>query len=92
MENNLLPSLILVEAGIKVNETSRIHIDEPIIEEHTIYMQDTGLLILLQIWGVLSLFYTLKPTNDEIESCDKILITLDSAIWDPHTLHFVSNE
>ena len=92
MENNLLPYLILVEVGIKVNETSRIHIDEPIIEDHTIYMQDTRLLIPLQLWGVLSLSHIWKPTSDEIESCDKILITLDSAVWEPHTLHFVSNE
>ena len=51
MESNLLPYFIVIEAVIKVNDTPEIHVDDPSVEVHAIYIQEDGLLIPLQILG-----------------------------------------
>ena len=36
MEHNLVPPFILREAGLVVNDTPRIHVNEPTLETHSI--------------------------------------------------------
>ena len=81
MKNNLLPPFIISEAIIKVNETPKIHVDNPSVEDHVIYIQEAGMKIKIQLWIIVSFFHNWTPTYDEIERFDKIFITTDSATW-----------
>lgn len=92
MHHNLLPPFILREAGIQCNDVPKIHVDNPTIDDHSIYFPDINFRIPLQLWGIFSFFHTRAPTSDEITSCDKILITPDSVSWDPYAEHYALNE
>ena len=78
MSHNLLPPFILREAGIKCDDVPKIHCKNPSIENHSISFPDSELRIPLMLNGIFSYFYTRKPTNEEIMSCDKIIITPDN--------------
>ena len=92
MQNNLLPPFILREAGLHVNDVPKIHVSSPTIDDHMIGTDDMSLRIPLKLYGTFSYFPSRAPTNDEIESCDRILITPDSSSWDPYSTHFAHNE
>ena len=49
INKNLLPHFILREYGIKVNDMLRIHVHNPKVKYHSIYMQEIGILIPLQL-------------------------------------------
>ena len=94
MDNNLFRPFILIESGIEVNEIPKIHVDDPSIEDHEIYIQESGLRATLKIWGILSLFHKYALTNDYIYSCDKIFIhrIAQHGIRILLTLHKVNNQ
>ena len=52
MQHNLLPPFVLRKAGVKVNETPKIHVADPSKDDHAIIFPETGLRIPLQLWGV----------------------------------------
>ena len=43
MENNLFRDFILIEAGIEVDYTPKIHKKYPSIDYHAIYIQEDGM-------------------------------------------------
>ena len=92
MDNNLIPPFIMREAGISVNDTPKIHVQDPSCDDHSIYFKDSGLRIPLKLWGIFSYFHSRVPTDQEIAECDKVFITPDSDSWDPYSDHFASNE
>ena len=92
LTNNLIPPFIMREAGLEVNDKPKIHCDDPSIEDHSIYCHDADLRIPLQLHGIFSYFHTRMPTSEELQSCDKMLITPDSITWDPYSTHFANNE
>ena len=92
MDHNLLPPFILREAGVQCNDVPKIHVNTPTVDDHSIFFPESELRIPLQLWGIFSFFHTRKPTHDEIESCDKIIITPDSVHWDPYAEHYATNE
>ena len=47
-KHNLIPPLIIREAGLNVSEVPKIHWDEPTVEDHSIYDDVTKLRIPLQ--------------------------------------------
>ena len=92
MNHNLLPPFILREEGVEVNETPKIHVKNITVEHHSIYLRDINLRIPLPLWGVFLYFPSRKPTSDELEACDKVILTPDSPAWDPHSDVFSRNE
>ena len=40
MENNLIPPFLLREAGIVVNDIPKIHVDDPQVQDHSLYFPD----------------------------------------------------
>ena len=92
LEHNLIPPFILREAGIKVNDTAKIHKSEPSNEDHSIIIEDESLTIPLQLNGIFSYFHSRCPTIDEINHSPSIIMTPDSITWDPYSDHFAINE
>jgi hypothetical protein len=74
MKNNLLPPFILQEAGIKLNNTPKIQVDEPTIEEHLLlFPAENGFRIpLMLLWGTFLYFPTCKPTATNMQNSDEI--------------------
>ena len=66
MKHHLIPPFILHDAGVKVNDTHRVHCDQVILDSHSIWFEDAGVRIPLQLDGIFSTFKTRKPTEDEI--------------------------
>ena len=54
IEQNLVPPFILQEAGLVVNDTPRIHVNESTLETRSIIDRESGLRIPLQLDGILS--------------------------------------
>ena len=96
MNNNLIPPFILHEAGLKVNDVPKIHVDSPKVSHHAIEFSEqedgAGLRIPLQLWGVFSFFHTRAPTHKEAAELELLLLTPDSDHWNPHSEHFAKNE
>jgi hypothetical protein len=83
MKNNLLPPFILRQAGIKLNDTSKIQVDAPTVEEHSIMFPETGFQIPLLPWGTFSYFSTCKPTATTMQESDEIYM-LTTNQFNPH--------
>ena len=92
LAHNLIPPFILREGGVIVNECPKSQSVDPSKEDHSLFFSESGLRIHLDLKGTFSSFKTRKPTDDELEHCDKIFITPDSSIWDPYSSHFADNE
>ena len=54
IKHNLIPPFILRDAGLTVSYITKIHCDEPTIEDHSIYDENTKIRIPLQLDGILS--------------------------------------
>ena len=85
MHINLVPPFILLEAGLVVHDTPTIHVVDPTVEDHSIYMPVEKLRIPLSLYGTFSYFSSRAPNDgDNIDEIDKIIITPDCEEWDPH--------
>ena len=56
MKHNLIPPLVMREAGLVVTDTAMIHVKYTSHEDHSIYDENTGLRIRLQLSRVFSYF------------------------------------
>ena len=83
MTHNLLPPLMLREAGIHINEVPKIHVTSP-TEEH-------NFRIPLSLHGTFSYFPTSKPNTQELEEPEDVYI-LTPTIWNPHSDAYVINK
>ena len=92
ISHNLLPPFILREAGVIFDECPKSQAEHPTVENHSLFFPESDLRIHLELNGTFSSFTTRRPTEDELENCDKIFITPDSASWDPYSTHFSENE
>ena len=91
-EDNLLTPFLVREAGVRLNETPKIQVVEPSVEDHALYFPDDDLRIHLQLAGIVSYFCTRKPTADEIESLPRIDMTPNSPTWDPYNTIYARQE
>ena len=89
---NVLPPFIIREAGLQINECPKIQSSDPTVEVHSMYSDEADLRIHFDLKNTFSYFATGKPTNDELNSCDKLFVTPDYISWDPHNEHFSENE
>ena len=89
MTHNLLPPLMLREAGIHINEVPKIHTTSPITEEHhAITFQETNFRIPLTLHGTFSYFPTSKPSTQELEQPEDVYV-LTPTTWNPHSDAYV---
>ena len=91
MTHNLLPTFMLREAGIQINEVPKIHVTSPSEEHHAIVFQETTFRIPLTLHGTFSYFPTSKPTTQELEEPVDVNI-LTPTTWNPHSDAYVMNE
>ncbi len=92
MDNTLVPPFVMREAGIEVNDTPKIHAKDPSVVDHSIFFKTNALRIPLSLWGIFSYFPSRIPTDEELDSCDKIMFTPDSPDWNPHSDVYARNE
>ncbi len=92
MEQNLIPPFVMREAGIVVNDTPKIHMNDPTVEDHSIYFEETNFRIPMALWGTFSYFPTRAPTNDELDACDDVYLLTPNGIWNPHSDSYSKNE
>ena len=91
MCNNLLPPFMLREAGITVNNKAKIHMMNPMAEDHAIIFPETGFRIPMMLWGIFSCFPTMKLTVDALQAGNNVYI-LTPTTWDSHTYVHATNE
>ena len=89
---NLIPPFIMREGGIIVDECPKSQLQNLSVENHSMWCEDAKLRIHFELNGIFSSFQTRKPTDHELEVCDKIFITPDSTSWDPYSENFAVNE
>ena len=92
MSHNLIPPFIMRMRGVIVNDIPKIHCKEPTVRDHAICFEDIDLRIQLRLQGIFSVFHHRAPTTDELQQCDKVFMTPDSASWNPHCDSFSRNE
>jgi len=83
MNHSLLCPNQLRHHGIVVNDTPRVFNPQ---SSHSIIIPGK-LELPLMLNGIISLLETRKPTNDELDSCERIDLT-SSAPWDPYSNKF----
>ena len=92
MEHNLIPPFIMRAGGVTVHDIPKIHCNDPSNDDHCITFRESDLRIPLQLIGTFSYFHSRMPHVDELQNCDKIIITPDSEDWNPHCESFEQNE
>ena len=75
MDDNLDPHFILWEAGLQVNDTPKIQVKEPTIDDHSIYLAASEVRITLSLNGIFSWFPCRKLTRFELDECDVLVMT-----------------
>ena len=87
MDINLIHAFILREAGLVLNDTTKIYCDDPSVEDHSLFDEETGLRIPFTLNGTFSMFASRSLTEDDIENAGDyptIFLTPDSDMWDPY--------
>jgi hypothetical protein len=70
MDHNLLPPFLIREASLFLDETPKFQSTNLSQNNHTIYDDETGMMIHLQLSGTFSYFPTRKLSEYEEEHCD----------------------
>ncbi|EJK65892.1 hypothetical protein THAOC_13210, partial [Thalassiosira oceanica] len=84
---NLIPPVLLREAGLIVNDTLKQHVQDPSSDDHCIICPTTNQKIHLELNGTFSGFRTRALTQDEIDNIDDyeiIWLTPNVEYWDPY--------
>ena len=92
MEQNLIPPFVMREAGFVVNDTPKIHMKNPTIEDYSLCFEETSFRIPMALWGTFSYFPTIVPTNDELAACDDVYLRTANGSWNPHSDSYSKNE
>ena len=82
----------MIESGATVNSVAKMCCPYPSIDDHFIPLVSSDLRIPLNLNGTFSYFHIRRPTQDDLSSCDKILITPDTQQWNPYCTSFELNE
>jgi hypothetical protein len=95
MDHNLIPTFLMRQAGLYVDEMPKDQCALPMIDNHVIYDSDTRLRIHLALNGIFSFFRTQALTLEEMENWENypiVFITPGGDAWDPNTSHSAENE
>ena len=74
MDNNLIPPLIMRETGMVVKDIAKIHINNPSVDNHSIYFHNFRTLIMLFLRGVFSSLLASKPSLTALERINDIYL------------------
>ena len=66
-----------------INDTPKMQVDNPSVEDHLIYYPEEKVRIPLSVWEVFSYFPTSKPSVETLNACEEVFL-LTPNIWDPH--------
>ena len=91
MAVGLLPSFMLREAGLIVNDTPKIQVNSPTVEDHSILFKETGFCIPLSLWGIFSFFPTKIPKQSAMAGSENVYL-LTPTRWNPHSDSYARNE
>jgi hypothetical protein len=91
MKHNLLPPFVLRQVGMVVNDTPKIHVAEPTIDDHSLMLPETGFRIPLSLYGVFSYFATTKPTVMMMQESEEVYM-LTPTNFNPHDDAYAANE
>ena len=93
MTHTLIPPFIMREAGLVVNDTPKIHTQNPTQNHYSIYFKETKLRIPLAFHGVFSYFPTRLPSDQDMSDVVEVLhLTLDILQWNPHSEAYDQDE
>ena len=93
MLNNLIPPFIMREAGVIVNDTPKIHVDQPTKEHHSLYFKEENLRIPLSLHGIFSYFPSRSPSTQDISNEAGVMhLTPNVLTWNPHSEIYSKNE
>ena len=93
MDNNLIPPFVMREAGIAVNDTPKIHVLDPGVDDHSLYFAEFKYRIPLSLHGIFSYFPSSKPSIAELNDSEEVNIyVLTPDQWNPHDTTFSLNE
>ena len=95
MDHNLLPPFLVREASLFLDETPKFQSTDLTRNNHTIFDEEMGMRIHLQLNGTFSYFPTRSLTLDEQLNWDNypvVYLTPDSDRWDPQAMHYADAE
>ena len=92
MDNNLIPPFLIREAGVKIKDVPKIHVDDPQVEDHSIYFVEEDVRIPMALNGIFSYFPTEVPTKKDLEECEDVLILTPVTPWNPNDTAYSKNE
>jgi hypothetical protein len=96
LSHNLLSTMKMRLRDVVVNETPKFQSLNPTKLSHSISVRcdnvEDFLLIPLELHGVVSCFPTFKPTQLELETCDRYELTYESPEYDPYATTFHDQE
>ena len=72
------------EGGVSVNDISKIHYTDFIINDNCISFKDIDMEIPLQLNEIFSYFNTGKPLPSELYGKDKVIMIPGINEWNPH--------
>ena len=91
MDHNLVPPFIMREKGIQVNDVPKIHLDDPSIDDHSIYLRQHDVRIPPKLRGIFSYFNTSKPSDALLEGTED-MYDMTPINWNPHNTVYAENE
>jgi hypothetical protein len=96
LNNNLLCTIQMRLQDVVVNETPKLQSLEPTSLTHTIIVRgdevDDVLVILLDLFCVVSCFPTFKPSQKELETSPRYELTYKGPVYDPTVTFFIEQE
>jgi hypothetical protein len=83
MEDNLIPPFVMREAGIRVNDTPKLQVEDPSESDDAItFQRNRAKDTTVSVWSIF-LFTTSKPSDEVLaHSTDVYLLT--PTRWNPH--------
>jgi hypothetical protein len=88
LKNTLLTPNQMRDYGIEVDDAPRQYVAG---SQHSLYVPDSNLRIPLQLRGIFSFLESRKPTQQEMDECEHIVLTSD-APWEPCSVEFANRE
>jgi hypothetical protein len=96
LSHNLLSTMQMRLHDLIVNETQKFQSLNPTKLSHSISVRGDNvedvLIIPMELHGVVSCFPTVKPTQLEVETCDRYELTYESPEYDPSATTFHDQE
>ena len=96
MLHNLVPPFVIRREGNLLNDIPKMQVDDPNVDDHSLYFPEAEVRIHMQLIGTVSFFSTRIPTEEEIaEAVEKDVIldlNTDEPEWDPHNPSYAREE